>query len=662
MNIFADLTATATPNVVGAKAQKVQTLAMADLWTWQQDFVRKVAAAPCIYLNSPTGSGKSRPIIYLCAKHVAQGGKALIVVPNRDIAANFRNPVVGKRLHVKTGHGVVDWAPREFVQTKRVERLRTFLSAAGGGVVIATHQALALLAREIEQQPRLLNNVFLVIDEAHHVRDDTDSLSGQAEWSRLGLVAQVAVTRATTGRRKSRGRIALVTATPFRGDRRPVLDEAVVAKKFVRYTRTMQEHLRESKINDVRFHLVTYRGNVHAYVPAVKRIYQKLKPELKDRVGVVWMPHTSSKYNRVGGRDAFMDKDVQRKALLRALVQCGRAPSDWVGANQDAAKQSFAEARAKGRSEKVDTYVAMNLFQEGTDDARIDHAISIGYQGSFTRMVHRMGRTTRRHPGKHETHIFLVLPLGHSPSDAVEFNRFLKTMCMVFIGQEIFVVRQPLDAVADGTGDGTVPRDTRPATDRLGAIMAAKDAMAAAALVCEKDAVTGEPTPKGIADVHAAGVEAAVAFAAAQGATKVEQTHTRHEAQAIMPRLLHYMAIWFSDDIEASLVELSTTNYHRSRPLAGKTLRAFSKLVVEHHAHVRAEAALAVEGWVRRNCRMPSRSKTDTKERQIFDHYTDFTNTKHTWYRPDFKARLKKIRDVAYMGTSQTRAKRKATV
>ena len=620
------------PNVPPNLPQKV--IEWTDLYPWQVKCFNELRDERLAQINAPTGSGKSRVIVYLAGYWILEKKKVVLSVPANDIATNFCNPEPGYDVQLAySGGKKVSWVAAAY-NDKRVKALRDFLTGKVPGAVVVTHQCLALLQEEIKANPSLLDDVALIIDEAHHVRHDNE-VKLPENYSRLGAVVRQAVGNEQT-------RVLFATATPFRGDRLPILDRET-EKGFRVFVRSMQDHLADSGIDAVRTHLVTYRGELTDYPKAVERIYKEILPN-KKTVGIVYMPHTTARLNKNPWKDSRGNKRVQLRRLHKAVVAIGRKPFDLVDFDtQEENKKQLAEARIANKPLPIDTYLSMNLFQEGSDDSRIQHVVSIGYQGSLVRIIQRIGRATRRYPGKNVVDFFLVMPRGHDPLDAAEFNRFMKTLCLTFAGIDVFEQRDTARPKGLTHAEHNMPPsvETR-APDEI--VEDREAAVKAFALFyespeCKKDK---DGQPLNIAAAYAAGVQAAIESAKARGADEKEQAAAGRDAHSMMPRLLDHLTVWFADDLDVQLVEMKERGYTASQ-IDGAVLKKINLLVQKQQTVTKLKIADKIREFVKKYKRVPVNSKTNAYEKEVHKEYKKLIDPKHLWFLEGFKEEMKKL-------------------
>jgi superfamily II DNA or RNA helicase len=614
------------------------------LYAWHRHFLAWYRNKRLVCLNSPPGSGKSTAVVYLAADHVRHGGKVLVVVPTIEIASNFIIPCPGEDVRVRFKDGiVVSWSPLEPEAPKKIKNLVEFLTKGAPGVMVATHQAIAMAAGSVVGAPSIFDGLMLVVDEAHHVKDDMRG--SELNYSKLGRIVKVAIARAKRDG-DGTGKVVLVTATPFRGDRMPIIDEEVLEADFDVYTRTMKDHLKDAKIKSVNVHLLTYPPPVNEYDQAIDVACRQVSSLVKDgrlvtNCGVLFMPHTLSRCNDVCQPDLLSNKAFQLEVILDVLRKNGRTTLDLVTqSEQEANRAKLRESREQGTLLTENTIVAMNLFTEGTDYAAVDHVMSIGYQGSITRMVHRIGRATRPHRGKKEVHVFILMPCGADRADAEEFNRFLKTICMVMVAEQICLVRDD-DVGGVGVRGGSVGEvvfDNRSPSDKLEDLEGAIRGAFGAVELAERDE-RGNFTPRGIESIHGAGQESAFASAAKRGDDDGSCKAARLDARNMMPRLLSQSVRWFADEICMDVVdgERSRPAHHVSVPINVALLRKLQDLIVKHQVSEREAAIRVVEEYVEEKRHTPI--KTD---KAVFASWKKLINDRHVWYVDGFKQRMRR--------------------
>lgn len=183
-----------------------------------------------VLVEQPTGSGKTVQIVTLVAMHLGpRFGHALIAAPQEQIEQGF----------VKRDYQTIAFpecagaaqpafaVPDQLIRGARlsglgaVKQLAAYLRQPGplDYALACTHAALNQLTPD--QLPDNLSGKALFIDEAHHASAD-------------GLSEVVALWR------QRGGRLFFFTATPYRGDGRPVRLDAMRA-----FRRSLAEHMDE---------------------------------------------------------------------------------------------------------------------------------------------------------------------------------------------------------------------------------------------------------------------------------------------------------------------------------------------------------------------------------------------------------------------------------
>lgn len=402
---------------------------------WQAEAFERLRSQRLSDVHAPTGSGKTALMAWMAQRSMDDGYRALIVVPTHEISAGFRQ---ARRFDMGGGR-VVTWAPGEMLEDGRKNQLAAFLRGKVPGTIIATHACLSALDEIVQGSPGWLNGFHLFVDEAHHVQHD-----GKGMRNHLGRIVDLVVRRSFGGKT----RLTLATATPFRGDQRDIVPEES-RKHFTSYVRSIADHLQESGIDQVRYHLVTYRAikpkNVTDYPLAIPKVYEVLGD---GRRGIAYMPHTSRSTNHKLGKDR----------QLTRILKGPRGASSWpleklrVGnmVDQTTQRQVQNEIYLKRSAEQdldYDVLVAMNLGREGLDWPAADYVVMLDPAKSLTQNIQQAGRLMRPYPGKSAVDVVLVSPTAPKGADheASVFERYMKAVHLALLGEQVFNSLDPLD-------------------------------------------------------------------------------------------------------------------------------------------------------------------------------------------------------------------------
>src|SRR3990167_245971 len=239
-----------------------------------------------ILLISPSGSGKSAWALHEVFKRIEESNfnqKALFAIPQQTIAGSFRKNI--------TIEGIECFIENDFIHEngnfrssikETIQFLKTSPKNLHKGnndssilTALCTHQALALLYKnqffKTEEAKRMFDNLILVVDEAHHLTKINGTEKEKFELNRLSRLINFAL---ANGKNLT---FICLTATPFRGDEIPFIDEEFRSNFDPVYHRSMNEHLKEVGIQRIDFQYRTFLSN------PLDILLKEIKNEPKER-------------------------------------------------------------------------------------------------------------------------------------------------------------------------------------------------------------------------------------------------------------------------------------------------------------------------------------------------------------------------------------------
>lgn len=341
-----------------------------------------------ILVEQPTGSGKTVQLVTLIAMHLGRRfTHALISAPQEQIEQSF----------VHRDYQRIDWSrhdgvavpsvavPEGIILASRksglgsVKQIRSYLRLSGSldHALACTHAALNCL--KPKDLPDDLTGKALFIDEAHHA--SADGLSQMVgSWRERG------------------GQLFFFTATPYRGDGRPVALESMRSLR-----RSLAEHM------DAGFaprHLdseIVALGNPGDSITAGQFTGEDAPPAsyldgLVSAISRKWLVDGKPKVIvRVppmrGGSAGLVGRLIQALSMhgARVLNATGTGASDqqrFLAALDAEKNRTFAES-------KFDTIVGIQRVLEGTDWPVCSAVYCVGMPGSLNTVVQLLGRAMR---------------------------------------------------------------------------------------------------------------------------------------------------------------------------------------------------------------------------------------------------------------------------
>jgi hypothetical protein len=418
-----------------------------------------------VLVEQPTGSGKTMQIVTLVAMHLGRRfTHAVISAPQEQIEHGF----------VHRDYQRVDWSrhdgvavpsvevPKEMIWPARgsslgsVRHIRSYLRLPGplDHALACTHAALNLLTAA--HLPSDLSGKALFIDEAHHASAD-------------GLSQIVSLWR------ERGGQLFFFTATPYRGDGRPVALEGMRL-----FRRSLAEHMAEGFAPGHLDSEIVALGNPGDSITAGQFTGEDAPPPsyfdgLVNAICRKWVEDAKPKaIVRVppmrGGSEGLVARLIQALSShgARVLNATGIEAKDkqrFLAALQSEKNRSFPES-------KYDIIVGIQRVLEGTDWPVCSAVYCVGMPGSLNTVVQLLGRAMRLkgdgYPSPHRDRARLVffVPCGGGSALAdlsLNHSRHaLLTCCFLAdheVGQEWIVLREVRRGIEDALG----PRAENPA-------------------------------------------------------------------------------------------------------------------------------------------------------------------------------------------------------
>jgi hypothetical protein len=413
-----------------------------------------------VLVEQPTGSGKTVQIVTLVAMHLGRHfTHALIAAPQEQIEDGFVKRDY-REIAFPDYQGVAVpsiQVPKALINGAResrlgsVKRVIQYLRQPGplDHAFACTHAALnRLTAKDL---PGDLAGKALFIDEAHHASAD-----GLAELVTLW--------------RERGGQLFFFTATPYRGDGRPVRLEGMKV-----FRRSLAEHMAEGFAPRQLESEIVALGQPGDAITAAQFTGEEAPPSsyFEGLVAAIcrrWLEDDRPKaIVRVppmrGGRSGTL---VGR--LIEALSSQGARVLDATGTGR-ADKQRFlagleAEKNRTFATSKYDVMVGIQRVLEGTDWPVCGAVYCVGMPGSLNTVVQFLGRAMRLkgddYPAARRDRARLVffVPCGGGAALAdlsIDHSRHaLLTCCFLAdheVGQEWIVLREVQRGIEKALGD-----------------------------------------------------------------------------------------------------------------------------------------------------------------------------------------------------------------
>ena len=354
-----------------------------------QERVYANANSQYLLVKAPPASGKSRAAKYVALKKMKDGSvnKTIIAVPERSIGASFSSEKL-----TESGF-FADWLVAKGYnlcapggEAGKIERLKRFLSDKDTNILVCTHATLRAAYAKVGAAA--FQNMFIVIDEFHHVSEDVDN--------RLGELVRAFIAMGNI-------HVMAMTGSYFRGDRVPVLsveDESNFTKVVYNYY---------EQLNGYKY-LKSVGLGTHYY----STDYLAAIPEIldTDKKTILYIPNVNSyestkdKYDEVGriidSIGVFFDEDDETGVITVSRHTDGKhiRIADLVEDNPKD-RDRIVSFLQKDDGEGVDLIIALGMAKEGFDWPPCEHTIVVGSRGSLTEVVQIIGRCTRDYKNKY---------------------------------------------------------------------------------------------------------------------------------------------------------------------------------------------------------------------------------------------------------------------
>jgi len=373
-------------------------------FAWQDDAVVCLTGNRFSKLISPTGSGKTE-IIKASAFHYAQvGKKSLIVVPQQHIGEGFKIADIQRKdgsickfriVPEFDFRGVEDSYHRNSV----VDGLKRWLlqpitNTMDGRIAISTYSSLVLAYRNMtnEEKRNALTNLWLAVDEAHHIScvvgedeelDEKELARLEKEGTQLGDVCEDLLKLDDSG-------LSVISATHFRGDGRPMFLEKA-SRKFETYEREFEDHWEWLNISEFRYDCTGYDEDPFDILIDI------ILSEAKQK-HIVCVPARNKRFRK--RNDSWVSNLISE--LGKHGIRCLDLVTEETKIENKAMLRADKEKYEQDGETDFDVIIACNLMREGTDwppASRVhDHAPS----PSTTRTIQTIGRMLRRDEQKHD--------------------------------------------------------------------------------------------------------------------------------------------------------------------------------------------------------------------------------------------------------------------
>jgi len=457
---------------------------------WQVEAVTQLNNEKYFIIQAPTGAGKSYGLCSLAYEKIKNDRqlKVVFAVPQTIIASGFVD-----KTFVSAFGDKVDFNPHANLCSDYTNEgtVRDFLGFLGNtapvsvgmesqNVVICTH---ATLVAAFKANRSLFNNVLVVVDEAHHVRneivytdlEDDGELESENEcdeedenqeliWNGLGEIVSYAL---EDNNQDKNFQIGLTTATFFRSDSASVVPAGTKNDKFSTFFLPFDKffnsltHLRSLSFNSV-FYSKDYWRQIDECI--------KTQGEFKKSIFFIpsVMSHSSSgKKNDVlniikgiSGKQ-FIVEDIDYQFLNESLKKTTYDNHIYISItrngetlrfvdfvsepNRKEKKKIINDSHDADLEENIHGIIALGVFKEGASWKWAENCYIIGERRSLVELVQINGRLYRDVAGKESVSTFYFVDRYFDPTSTEDefLERSNTTFKTVFVSMMIEEILMP---------------------------------------------------------------------------------------------------------------------------------------------------------------------------------------------------------------------------
>jgi hypothetical protein len=349
-------------------------------------------------VNAPTGWGKS---LTLCTL-VGNDKRVIFAIPQKIIAKGFIKELAVKLPNGQTMKYAVTHNLCEHVGGAKLKLLKDWLVSDSSGIVVTTHQALAILWGQLSEDEKIeaTADTTYVIDEAHHIR------AGEEDFNQIGALVRWLLEKADDSLR-----LLLATAYFFRGDELPIIPEDHLSR-FKRFFVPFDEWWASLK------HLKSYRYDFLAYKGTPWKEIEKLLET--DEPTLFFVPWEGHRLFLGKGKQAFVDRLVRLiskktgASVWRGGVPIGKVIVNLVEKEYRPEKVRFVFEHG----DKIAAILTVGMFREGADWVQCSRVIDVIPTSSNQDRLQRFGRLIRDFPGKKAVAYYSLFPhISDYPKD-----------------------------------------------------------------------------------------------------------------------------------------------------------------------------------------------------------------------------------------------------
>lgn len=390
-------------------------------------------ASQRLLIKAPPASGKSRALMFLALDklHNQNIKKVIIAVPERSIGASFRDEDLTK-------NGFYwDWRIADYNNLcnddglddkSKVGAFMKFMDS-DDDVLLCTHATLRFACEYVPVEK--FQDCLLAIDEFHHASTSENSVLGSV----LHNIMQ-----------QTNAHIIAMTGTYFRGDSVAILtpeDEAT----FDKVTYTYYEQLNGYtylKTLGIGYHFYTGHylddGALSEVLDTHKKTIIHIPNVQSSASGNIDKRQQVDEIYSVIGEYKYTDEDTCIDYIEtndgRTLKVANLVEDDPH--HREPLRKYIADT-ARNDIDGLDIIVALGMAKEGFDWPFCEHALTIGYRGSFTEVVQIIGRCTRDSYNKTHAQFtnLIVKPAGTKDDVTIAVNNMLKAITVSLLMEQV---------------------------------------------------------------------------------------------------------------------------------------------------------------------------------------------------------------------------------
>lgn len=346
-----------------------------------EPFEQVVSTTDDFLIDHPTGSGKTYLMTAIAAHLLNSNRRVLIATTQGHIQDSFTNRNYD---HLGVGDQTISIPATRLQRAGEdgatIEQIETYLVSTPDFVLVCTHAALTRI-----KPPSAVNvcrGDVLIVDEAHHA-------------SAVGLSQFITAWRANGGR------VLFFTATPSRGDDKPVRlpDMRVISRPLFQH---MQEGYAPSVISHSITAVKTANDVSYSEFTGATPPPRELHASLVQHITTAWVEAGRPKLIvRVPAVRGGATELVNR--TIAAFINLGARTLDVTGASTEDRQRIETALRHEREVDRFedstyDVIVGVSRVYEAMDWKWCSAFFSIGFPAAYSTAMQMLGRTTRLKP------------------------------------------------------------------------------------------------------------------------------------------------------------------------------------------------------------------------------------------------------------------------